>query len=131
MNEPTWIELDDCHAVHEELLKRFGGSEGVREAGLLESALERPKNLLAYGEPSLFDLAACYAMGIVKNHPFVDGNKRTGFVAAALFLECNGYRLEAPEEHAVLQTLALASGEITERDYSLWLADASVEIPKA
>ncbi len=103
------------------MLERFGGLEGVRDEGLLESALNRPRHLFAYGKPSLFELAASYATGLVKNHPFLDGNKRTGFVAAALFLEINGCSFEAPEEEVVERTLALAAGAITEGDYAVWL----------
>ncbi len=122
MSVPVWIEKADCLAFHGALLSRFGGLDGIRDEGLLESALNRPQDLLHYEEPSLFDLAASYATGIVKNHPFVDGNKRSGFMAAALFLEVNGYEMQAPETEAVLQTLALAASQIGELDYSQWLA---------
>lgn len=111
-------------AIQSELLARFGGLDGIRDAGLLDSALGRPMQLLNYGEPTLFDLAACYAHGIVKNHPFLDGNKRAGFMAAYTFLGINGYRLEAPEEQAVLHTLALAAGEIDADAFSAWLAQS-------
>jgi death-on-curing protein len=87
----------------------------------LDSALEKPRNLLAYGNPSLFDLAASYGFGIVRNHPFMDGNKRAGFVVAVTFLQLNGWCLEAGEADAVLRTLALAAGEMTEADYAAWL----------
>lgn len=103
------------------MLERFGGLEGIRDDGLLESALNRPRHLFAYGEPSLFELAAAYASGIVKNHPFLDGNKRSGFMAAALFLETNGLRFAAPEEEVVERTLALAAGAIGEEGYREWL----------
>jgi len=109
------------------MLERFGGLEGVRDAGLLESALHRPRHLFAYGKPSLFDLAAAYAAGIVKNHPFLDGNKRTGFVSAALFLEINGHRFIAPEEEVVERTLALAAGVIGEVEYGAWLEKSCVQ----
>jgi death on curing protein len=121
MNEPNWIELSECLAFHDSLLARFGGLGGIRDEGLLQSALNRPLHLFHYGEPSLFDLAAAYAEGIVNNHPFLDGNKRSGFMAAALSLETNGWSFEAPEEEAVLQTLALAAGEIGAEEYSAWL----------
>ncbi|MFZ4775671.1 MAG: type II toxin-antitoxin system death-on-curing family toxin [Terrimicrobiaceae bacterium] len=127
MTEPLWITLEDCLCVHDEMLARFGGLSGTRDSGLLESALAKPRQLFCFGNPSLFDCAASYASGIVKNLPFLDGNKRAGFMAAALFLETNGLKFQAPEEHVVLQTLALASGKIDERDYSLWLADTCVE----
>lgn len=124
MKEPVWIDAADCHAMHGEMLARFGGMAGIRDSGLLESALHRPIQLFTYGQPDLFDLAAAYAMGIVKNHPFLDGNKRTGFVAAALFLEVNGVDVEIPEVDVVLRTLALAAGELDERGYAAWLRKA-------
>ena len=91
MNEPVWIEKEVCLAFHDALLARFGGLSGIRDEGLLDSALNRPLHLFHYGKPSLFELAASYAEGIVKNHPFLDGNKRSGLMAAALFIESNGY----------------------------------------
>jgi death on curing protein len=87
----------------------------------MDSALGRPRNLFAYGKPSLFDLVASYAFGIVKNHPFIDGNKRTGFVVAVTFLQCNGWHLGAGEVDAAVRTLALAAGEMTETSYAEWL----------
>lgn len=121
MSEPIWIDGADCHAFHGEMLERFGGLEGVRDGGLLDSALNRPRHLFAYGKPSLFELAAAHATAIVKNHPFSDGNKRTGFLAAALFLEINGHSFTAPEEEVVERTLALAAGAIGEAEYAIWL----------
>lgn len=109
-------------AIHEELLKRFGGGAGVRDEGMLESALHRPVHLFRYAGPTLFELAAAYAVGVVKNHPFVDGNKRAGFMAAYVFLGINGQQLVAPEEEAVLRTLALAAGELSEDAYAAWLS---------
>jgi len=126
MTEPVWIDAADVHAFHEELLARFGGLAGVRDEGLLESALNRPIHLYHYGEPSLFELAAAYASGIVKNHPFLDGNKRSGFVAAALFLEANGLRFVATEEDVVERTLALAASAIDEAIYAAWLERSCV-----
>ena len=126
MNEPFWVEREDCLAMHEKLLERFGGLKGIRDEGLLESALNKPRHLFSYGQPTVFEMAASYAVGIVKNHPFLDGNKRTGFVAAALFIEANGYLFQASEEEAVLETLALAAGETAEADYAAWLAKNSV-----
>jgi death-on-curing protein len=121
MKPPEWVLRDTVLALHEELLSEFGGSSGVRDEGLLESALARPENLLAYGKPSIFDLAASYAFGLVKNHAFIDGNKRTGFVIAALFLEINSYRLQAAEADAIVHTLALAAGAMDEAGYAVWL----------
>lgn len=127
MNEPFWLTRTVIDATHQELLTRFGGLSGVRDEGLLESALARPEHLFAYGQPSLFELAAAYAHGIVKNHPFLDGNKRAGFMAAYIFLGANGESFSAPEEDVVMQTLALAAGESTEADYAQWLKTACSE----
>jgi death-on-curing protein len=126
MSDPVWIERAECFAFHDALLARFGGLGGIRDEGLLDSALNRPLHLFHYGKPNLFDLAAAYAEGIVKNHPFLDGNKRSGLMAAALFLESNGYFFQAPEEEAVLQTLALAADAIGATEYSAWLTKSCV-----
>lgn len=128
MSEPVWLEEEDCLSFHEKLLARFGGAVGLRDRGLLLSALARPRSLLAYEQPTIFDLAAAYAHGIIRNHPFVDGNKRSGLLAAALFLEANGFRLEATEESALLNTLQLAAGEITAADYAAWLAATAMPV---
>lgn len=108
-------------ALQERLLAGFGGLGGVRDAGLLDSALARPQQLFAYSRPSLFDLAAAYAFGLVRNHPFLDGNKRIGFASALLFLELNGLCFSAPEAEATLKTLALAARELDEAAYATWL----------
>jgi death-on-curing protein len=121
MTKPVWIDSTDAHSMHAAMIERFGGLDGVRDERLLESALARPQNLFVYEKPSLFDLAASYASGIVRNHPFLDGKKRTGFVAAALFLEANGLQFQAPEEEVVEYTLALAAGAIDEAAYGEWL----------
>jgi death-on-curing protein len=121
MTEPIWITRDAVLAIQLRLLAQFGGLPGVRDEGLLESALNRPRQLLAYGEPDFFDLAAAYALGIVKNHPFLDGNKRAGFMAAYTFLGVNGVNLEIPEPEVVLQTLGLAAGAVSEQAYAKWL----------
>jgi len=107
--------------AHEQSLAQFGGSAGVRDEGLMDSVLGKPQNLFAYGKSNLFELAASYAFGLVKNHPFIDGNKRTGFVVAVTFLECNGWHLEASEVDATVRTLALAAGEMSESAYAEWL----------
>lgn len=125
MNGPVWIQKQVILALHSSLISRFGGIRGIRDEGLLESALARPQQLFSYEEPSHCELAASYAEGIVKNHPFLDGNKRTGFMAAYTFLAANGLQLAAPEEEAVVQTLALAAGEIGAAEYALWLASNS------
>ncbi len=121
MKPPTWVRHETVLALHEQLLAEFGGSAGIRDEGLLESALARPMNRLAYGEGRTWDFAASYAFGLVKNHPFVDGNKRIGFAVAVLFLEINGYRFEATEADATVRTLALAAGKMTEAEYATWL----------
>lgn len=127
MNAPNWVDRQVLIAIQSELLNRFGGLAGIRDEGLLDSAINKPKNLFAYGQPSVFELASSYATGLVKNHPFLDGNKRIGFMAAYVFLGANGWSLEATEEEAVLETLALAAGERAEADYAVWLARNSVE----
>ena len=121
IKEPNWLSLKAVLAVQDELLARFGGLSGIRDAGLLESALNRPLHLHQYGTPTLFELGAAYAEGIVKNHPFLDGNKRAGFMAAYIFLGINGWVLEVPEEEVVLQTLALAAGDINAAEFAAWL----------
>ncbi len=129
MKEPIWIDATDVHAFHQGILAMFGGLAGVRDEGLLDSALNRPQHLFFYEETNLFDLATAYALGIIKNPPFLDGNKRAGFMAASLFLEVNGLRLEALEEEVVLQTLALAAGEINQAAYAAWLKASSLKKP--
>jgi len=121
MKAPVWLDRVDCLAIHEMVLSQHGGLAGVREAGMLESALGKPQNLLAYGSPTLAQLAASYAAGIIINHPFVDGNKRTGFLVAATFLELNGVKFTASEESVVAMTVALAAGELKEAGYADWL----------
>lgn len=121
MKEPVWIPVEVILAIQEELLARFGGLSGLRDEGLLDSALNRPRQVFHYGSPTLFDLAAEYALGIVKNHPFLDGNKRAGFMAAYVFLGANGQDVNASEADAVVQTLALAAGEIDQAEYAVWL----------
>ena len=123
MTEPRWLDRRIIVAIHDVQLVRHGGAGGIRDAGLLESALARPRNRHAYGEAELYALAAAYAYGIVRNHPFVDGNKRTGFVTAALFLQENGLRLTAPEAEAVVMTIGLASGEMPEEGFAAWFRD--------
>lgn len=128
MKEPVWVLREVVFMLHEESLAQFGGSSGLRDEGLLDSALARPLNLFAYGKPTLTDLAASYAFGLVKNHPFIDGNKRAGFIVAVTFLELNGLRLGAGEADAVIRTLALAAGEMKEASYSEWLKKHSKRV---
>ena len=122
MTEPEWLSKALNLAVHDEQLAEHGGGIGVRDNGLLESALARPQNRLAYdARADVPALAAAYAFGLVRNHPFVDGNKRTAFVAAELFLELNGMTLTASDEDCVLTMLSLAAGEIGEDAFEEWL----------
>ncbi|MGA7340749.1 MAG: type II toxin-antitoxin system death-on-curing family toxin [Terracidiphilus sp.] len=122
MSEPVWIRTDVVLAMHEEVLMLHGGPEGVRDLVLLESALARPKNLYHYAEnlPSLARLAAPYAMGIVANHPFVDGNKRTAFIVSVTFLRLNGLQLTATKEDRVLTFWNLAGGSLSEDRLAAW-----------
>ena len=121
MKRPVWVQRETILILHEQLVAAFGGTGGIRDEGLFDSALARPQNLFAYSKPTVFDLAASYAFGLLKNHPFVDGNKRIGFAVAALFLELNGYRFQAAEAEVVVRTLALAAGADTEADNAVWL----------
>lgn len=116
-----WLLDGVVMAIHDEQIAVHGGSPGIRDAGLLSSALVRPKHQAHYGEPSAFELASAYTCGIIRNHPFVDGNKRTGFLAAYVFLNINGWQLRASEADAVNAVLALASGEMDEPSFSNWL----------
>jgi death-on-curing protein len=125
--EPKWVLRDTVLLLHEQSLAEHGGTAGIRDEGLLDSALGKPLNLFAYGEPAIYDLAASYVYGLVKNHPFLDGNKRTGFVTGVLFLALNGYKLFASEADAAIRTLALAAGEMTEKAYAAWLETNSAK----
>lgn len=122
MNERwRWLDKRLLLLLHDESLAQHGGASGLRDEGLFESALARPLNLVAYGEPDHADLAAAYATGLAKNHAFVDGNKRAAFLAVGLFLGLNGYRLTATQSDATVAVLALAAGELTEADFAAWL----------
>lgn len=128
--EIRWITREIASAAHARSLRDHGGAAGVRDEGLFESALARPQNLAAYGEPSVFELAAALAYGLAKNHPFVDGNKRTAFLCAYVFLGLNGQALDADEAEAAAIMLDLAAGEVSEEDVALWLK-ANCEGPRA
>lgn len=122
MNEPwRWVAAEVLLAVHEEQLAEHGGAAGVRDLGLLESALARPQNQAAYGNPDAADLAASYGVGLAKNHPFIDGNKRTAFVAVELFLALNGHDLVADDADCVLTMLSVAAGSLDEPGFAAWL----------
>ena len=122
MSAPVWIDERDALALHDRLLALDGGLAGVRDEELLKSALARPEQLHAYGNnPDTVELATTYTASIIRNHPFIDGNKRTGFILGALFLEMNGYRLTAREEDATQAVLGLAAGTIDESAFAAWM----------
>ncbi len=116
-----WVDQRALLLLHSESLAEHGGSAGLRDDGLLDSALARPLNLVAYREPDFADLAASYAFGLAKNHPLVDGNKRAAFLSAGLFLALNGFRLTASQVDATQAVLALAGSEISEEAFARWL----------
>ena len=121
MKKWIWIDSRAIIAIHDEQLAEHGGAAGTRDQGLLASALSRPINLAAYEKPDAAALAASYAVGLAKNHPFVDGNKRTAFVALELFLALNGFELNANDVDCILTTLAVASGEMDEPMLAEWI----------
>lgn len=123
MEEPIWIILPAAEAMHAELIREHGGSYGVRDEGLIESALARPQQRWAYGgdEVDLADLAAAYAFGLAKNHGFVDGNKRVAFIVMYSFLRANGLRLAASEPETYAVMIDVATGELSEVDLARWL----------
>ncbi|MCW6512617.1 type II toxin-antitoxin system death-on-curing family toxin [Lichenifustis flavocetrariae] len=121
MVEPFWIIKGDAIAIHDRQLAEHGGPPGLRDEGLLESALARPENLSAYGDPDLADLAAAYAFGIARNHPFIDGNKRTSFGVCLVFLDLNGFDLPADDDANIATWLALAAGTVSEVELAAWL----------
>jgi len=130
MTEPVWIGLEVALAIHDEQLAEHGGQAGVRDRGLLESALARPLNQFAYKEHALPRMAASYAFGISRNHPFLDGNKRTSLVVAELFLKMNGFELFATDAQCVTTFLPLAAGDLTEEDLADWITIHSAPIAK-
>ena len=121
----VWLDAAVLRAVHEAQLAEHGGGSGERDAGLFESALARPQNLAAYGEADAPALAASYGFGIARNHPFVDGNKRTAFVAMELFLDLNGYDLLADDADCVMTMLRLAAGQLGEDEFAAWIRQHS------
>lgn len=118
-----WIDRRALVLLHDESIAEHGGASGLRDEGLLESALARPLNMAAYGEPDLAALAAAYGVGLARNHPFVDGNKRAAFLAVGLFLALNGQRLVATQAEATLTMLAVASGSLDEPAFAQWLRE--------
>ena len=125
-----WIDRRALLLLHGESLVLHGGAPGMRDEGLLDSALARPENLAAYGQPDVFDCAAAYAFGLAKNHPFIDGNKRAAFLGAGMFLRLNGFRLTATQHEATLTMLALAASDITEAAYADWLRNNTTPLTK-
>lgn len=117
-----WVRRQALELLHDESIAEHGGSPGLRDEGLFESALARPMNLAAYGEPDVADLAAAYGVGLAKNHPFVDGNKRVAFLAVGLFLSLNGRRLVASQAEATLVMLDVAAGTFDESAFAAWLS---------
>lgn len=117
----VWLEPAVLRAVHDEQLAEHGGAAGMRDEGLFESALARPQNLVNYGDPDAADLAAAHGWGIARNHPFIDGNKRTAFVATELFLDCNGFELIADDAECVLTMLSVAEGSLDEPAFAAWI----------
>jgi death-on-curing protein len=123
VTEPEWLFTELVIAFHAEQLKEFGGPEGIRDLGTLESALGRPPNKFAYEAAELPELAAAYAFGIARNHPFVDGNKRAALLALVTFLDINGIEFDAPESEAAAMILGLAAGEVSEEGLARWIRD--------
>lgn len=121
MTEPVWIESAVVLAIHDMQIAEHGGAAGIRDTNLLESALARPQHLWSYEEPDLCGLAAAYGFGVARNHPFVDGNKRTAFVVMELFLALNAVALTASDADSVVKTLELAAGSLSEEDLAAWL----------
>ena len=123
MSEPWWLTLKEIIVTHERQLALFGGAAGIRDRGMLESALMRPQNKWRYEEADLAALAAAYAFGIAKNHPFVDGNKRVAFLAMAGFLRRNGVKFAPSQEAATAAIFAVAAGEVSEEGLARWISD--------
>jgi death on curing protein len=123
VSEPEWLTAAIVFAIHDEQLAIHGGSPGIRDAGLLESALDRPRNKWAYESAELPELAAAYGYGIARNHPFVDGNKRTSLLAIYTFLGINGVDFIVPEADAAAMIMSLAAGEISEENFARWIRD--------
>lgn len=126
MSEIFWVAREIAEAVHDRQLSEHGGGTGVRDLGALESALARPQNLHLYGEPDMAEMAAAYAFGIARNHPFVDGNKRTAWVAARLFLRLNDVQIAFDKAEATIMMQQLAAGDLTQDDVANWFRERLV-----
>lgn len=122
-----WVDKQLLVTLHDESLAMHGGASGIRDEGLLDSALNRAPNLALYGKPNMAELAAAYGFGLAKNHAFVDGNKRVAFLSVGLFLGLNGYQLKATQVEATLTILALASGDMNEADFAIWIQKNAVK----
>jgi len=131
VSELRWLSLEEVLVIHERQLGRFGGAPGIRDRGALESALARPVNKWMYERADIVDLAAAYAFGIARNHPFFDGNKRVAFLTMAAFLRLNGVRFAPSQEAATAAMLALASDEIDEAGFARWIIDNVASAPTA
>jgi death-on-curing protein len=127
----VWVDKQLLLLLHDESLAEHGGAAGIRDEGLLDSALARPMNLIAYGEPDLAELAASYGVGLAKNHPFVDGNKRAAFLAVGLFLRLNGHRLNASPAAATVAMIDVAAGTLNEADFADWIRRHSAPVSGA
>jgi death-on-curing protein len=123
MSEPEWLDNNIILDVHAEQLALFGGADGIRDMGMLDSALGRPLNKFSYGEIDLAALAAAYAFGLARNHPFVDGNKRAAFASIIVFLGLNGIDFDVPPEEASAMILGVAAGEVSEESLARWIRD--------
>jgi death on curing protein len=121
--EPAWLSYDEAIAIHSRQLRRFGGAPGLRDEGMLRSALERPVNKWQYEQSHLAELASAYAFGLVKNHAFVDGNKRIAFMSMLVFLRKNGVKFAPDPAHSTAIMISLAAGEISEESLSRWIRD--------
>ena len=128
MIAPIWVEEALVIAIHSRQLAEHGGSDGIRDKGLLESALFRPRNQLTYGNPTIFSLAAAYGYGIAKNHPFIDGNKRTSYVVTRTFLRLNGYDLRASAKEKYAVWIRLADSRLSEAELAQWIEENSIEV---
>ena len=127
MNEPLWISEEIVRVIHQDQIQQHGGRLGIRDENILSASLARPRHLFVYNQPDLFDLAAAYGYGLVKNHPFIDGNKRTAFVIMTTFLLVNGYLLDVPEMEVVEMIERLATDQQTQNTLAQWLRENSID----
>ncbi|MGB3401338.1 MAG: type II toxin-antitoxin system death-on-curing family toxin [Microcoleaceae cyanobacterium] len=127
MNEPLWISEEVVRVIHQDQIQQHGGCLGIRDENLLAASLARPRHLFVYGQPNLFELAAAYGYSLVKNHPFIDGNKRIAFVVMATFLLVNGYLLNVPEMEVVQMIERLATDQETQESLADWLRNNSIK----